>query len=163
MRHYNRYEDRITDREVSPQRLVHYRDNWYLDAWCHLRKNLRSFAVDAIQSVRVLDTQAKEIPNAELDAYLASGYGIFGGREIEWATLKFSPTAARWVSAQRWHPDERHRLENDGSYVLEVPYAEDRELVMEILRYGPEVEVLKPTALRRRVAEALKDAARHYD
>lgn len=37
-----------TEREVSPQRLAHYRENWYLDAWCHLRDQLRSFSVDAI-------------------------------------------------------------------------------------------------------------------
>jgi predicted DNA-binding transcriptional regulator YafY len=35
-------------REVSRQRLIHYRDNWYLDAWCHLRNALRSFAVECI-------------------------------------------------------------------------------------------------------------------
>src|SRR4051812_45834935 len=51
IRHYNRKENRETEREVSPQRLVHYRDNWYLDAWCHLRTDLRSFAVDAIRDV----------------------------------------------------------------------------------------------------------------
>lgn len=48
-------------REVSPQRLIHYRDNWYLDAWCHLRRALRSFSVDAIRTVRVLDKDAIEI------------------------------------------------------------------------------------------------------
>ena len=162
IRHYNRAENRITEREVSPQRLVHYRDNWYLDAYCHLREDLRSFAVDAIQGVELRDVRAREIPQAELDVYLASGYGIFGGRKIEWATLSFSPRAARWVSAQRWHPDERHRVEKDGSYVLEVPYADDRELVMEILKFGPEVEVLAPAVLRMRVAESLKEAARRY-
>ena len=41
-----------SQREISPQRLTHYRDNWYLDAWCHLRDELRSFAVDAIKTVK---------------------------------------------------------------------------------------------------------------
>src|SRR5690349_14822300 len=48
IRHYNRARDEETEREISPQRLVHYRDNWYVDSWCHLRDDLRSFAVDAI-------------------------------------------------------------------------------------------------------------------
>jgi len=39
------------------------------------------------------------------------------------------PEAARWVSAQSWHPKQRARVEKDGSYVLEIPYAEDRELL----------------------------------
>ena len=109
------------------------------------------------------DTPAREVREAELDEYLGSGYGIFGGRKVQWATLKFSPEAARWVSAQNWHPKQRARVEKDGSYVLELPYAEDRELVMEILKYGADVEVLAPAALRKRVAGALKLAAARYD
>ena len=163
IRHYNRSDDRVTEREVSPQRLVHYRDNWYLDAWCHLRNDLRSFSVDAIQNAELRDAKAKDVPKADLDAYLGSGYGIFAGRKVEWASLKFTPKAARWVSAQRRHPDERHRVESDGSYILEVPYADDRELVMEILKHGPDVEVLAPASLRKRVADSHKDAARRYD
>jgi predicted DNA-binding transcriptional regulator YafY len=123
---------------------------------------LRSFAVDAIREAVLKETPAKEVREAELDEYLGSGYGIFAGRDVEWATLKFTPEAARWVSAQNWHPKQRVRVEKDGSYILEVPYAEDRELVMEILRYGADVAVLAPTALRKRVADALKLAAARY-
>jgi predicted DNA-binding transcriptional regulator YafY len=162
IRHYNRKDDRETEREVSPQRLVHYRDNWYLDAWCHLRNDLRSFAVDAIREAVLRDTRAKEVREAELDEHLGSGYGIFAGRNVEWATLKFTPEAARWVSAQNWHPKQRSRVEKDGSYVLDVPYAEDRELVMEILKYGADVEVMAPDALRQRVTLALDQAAQQY-
>jgi predicted DNA-binding transcriptional regulator YafY len=162
IRHYSRKDDRETEREISPQRLVHYRDNWYLDAYCHLRADLRSFAVDAVREARLLDTRAKEIPSGELDEYLGSGYGIFAGRKVEWATLKFTPEAARWVSAQNWHPKQRSRVEKDGSYVLELPYAEDRELVMEILKFGADVEVLHPPALRERVATSLREAAERY-
>ena len=162
IRHYNRKEDRETEREISPQRLVQYRDNWYLDAWCHLRNDLRSFAVDAIRDAELRDTRAKEIAAAELDAHLGAGYGIFAGRDIQWATLRFTPEAARWVSAQQWHPNQRARTEKDGSYVLEVPYSDDRELVMEILRYSADVEVIAPQSLRDRVARALMQAARRY-
>ncbi len=53
-------------------------------------------------------------------------------------------------------------MEKDGSYLLEVPYSDDRELVMEILKYASDVEVLSPSSLRTRVAEALEAAARLY-
>jgi len=66
----------------------------------------------------------------------------FAGQDLEWAELKFSPKSSRWVASQTWHPKQRSRVAEDGSYLLEVPYADDRELVMEILKYGPEVEVL---------------------
>jgi predicted DNA-binding transcriptional regulator YafY len=162
IRHYNRNEDSVTEREISPQRLVHYRDNWYVDAYCHMREDLRSFAVDAIRDVELRDGRAREVLKADLDEHLASGYGIFAGRKVEWAALKFTPEAARWVSAQNWHPKQRARVEKDGSYVLEVPYADDRELVMEILKFGADVEVVAPTALREKVRLQLEKARERY-
>ena len=162
IRHYNRKDDRETEREVSPQRLVHYRGNWYLDAYCHMREDLRSFAVDAIRAAELREARAKEVPAAELDEHLGAGYGIFSGKKVDWATLRFTPEAARWVSAQSWHPKQRARAEEDGSYVLELPYSEDRELLMEILKYGADVEVLAPASLRKRLAEALAMAASRY-
>ena len=115
-------------REISPQRLIHYRDNWYLDAWCHWRQGLRSFSLDAIQTVDVLDRAAVEIPDAELDLVLGSGYGIFAGREVRWATLRFSPERARWVADETWHPQQRGRWDAEGRWLLELPYADEREL-----------------------------------
>jgi predicted DNA-binding transcriptional regulator YafY len=162
IRHYNRKRDEETEREVSPQRLVHYRDNWYLDAWCHLRNDLRSFAVDAVREAKLVDGRAREIAAAELDEHLGAGYGIFAGKQVEWATLSFSPEAARWVSAQSWHPKQCSRIEPDGRYLLDVPYAETPELVMEILKYGADVEVLAPASLRERVAHALREGAKRY-
>ena len=162
IRHFNRKENRETEREISPQRLVHYRDNWYVDAYCHKSEGLRTFAVDAIRAAELRDGRAQEIPAAELDEHLGSGYGIFAGKEVEWARLRFSAEAARWVSAQVWHPKQRARTEADGRYVLEIPYANDRELLMEILKFGADVEVLGPASLRDRVSGALDAASRRY-
>jgi predicted DNA-binding transcriptional regulator YafY len=136
-----------SERDVSPQRLVHYRDNWYLDAWCHWRQALRSFSVDAIEQVRVLDRACIDIADAELDEVLGAGYGIFAGREVKWAGLRFSPERSRWVAAETWHPRQRGRFDAEGRWLLELPYADPRELVMDILRHVPEVEVLWPEEL----------------
>jgi predicted DNA-binding transcriptional regulator YafY len=160
--YYNRARDDETTRVVSPQRLVHYRDNWYLDAWCHLRNDIRSFAVDAIRAAEVVDEPAREVADRELDEVLASGYGIFSGRDVQWARLRFSPVRARWVATEQWHPEQRSAFEADGSYLLDIPYADDRELLMDILKYGPDVEVLAPATLRARVEELLGAMLRRY-
>ena len=154
--YHGRGRNERREREVSPQRLIHYRDNWYLDAWCHVKRGLRSFAVDAVQAARVLDQPAIDVPDAELDAVLGAGYGIFAGREVQWATLRFTPERARWVAAETWHPKQRGRFEADGCFLLELPYADPRELVMDILRHVPEVEVLAPAELRAVVEEKLR-------
>ena len=160
--YWGRSRDDITERELSPQRLVFYRGNWYLDAWCHLRCDLRSFSIDGIRKAVLLNTRAKSVAEADLEESLASGYGIYSGKRTDWAKLRFSPKAARWVSAEKWHSKQKSRTEADGSYVLEIPYSEDQELVMDILRHGADVEVLAPDKLRARVKEALAAALKNY-
>lgn len=160
--YYARASDAVTSRVVSPQRLVCYREAWYLDAWCHLREDLRSFALDGIREATPLDQPAKEITERKLDETLAGGYGIFAGRAKARARLRFTPERARWVAAEQWHPKQRASTARDGSYVLEFPYADDRELVGDILRHGRHVEVLAPPELRARVREELAAAAEGY-
>ncbi len=160
--HYRRSTDETTAREVSPQRLVFYRDNWYLDAWCHLRKALRTFAADAITDVEVLSKRAREISDTTLDDHFGAGFGIFSGQARHTAVLRFSAVRARWVSREIWHPDQDGQFELDGAYVLKVPYANASELVMDILKYGADVEVLAPAALREQVKDGLEGAAALY-
>ncbi|MBX3673117.1 MAG: YafY family transcriptional regulator [Burkholderiales bacterium] len=159
---WSRHSDKTTDRVISPQRLVFYRGNWYLDAWCHLRDGIRSFALDGIRAARLTGERAKNVPEPDLDEYLASAYGIFAGKAKGWAKLRFTPTAARWVAHEKWHSKQRGRFEPDGGYVLEVPFGDDRELVMDILKYGPECRVLAPDALAEKVAALAGETAGLY-
>lgn len=160
--HYRRQSGEHIERTVSPQRLTFYRDNWYLDAWCHLRHGIRSFAVDAIAAANMLGSPAQDIDSAELDRVLAAGYGIFSGSEIHWASLKFSPLMARWVSHEIWHPQQRSEYDADGHYLLHLPYSDDRELLMDILKYGSAVEVLAPPGLRQKTRDQLRASLAPY-
>ena len=78
------------------------------------------------------------------------------------AILRFTPERARWVAAESWHPEQQSNFDQDGHYILEIPYSDDRELVMDILKYGPDVTVVGPDSLRKRVKEALANALDHY-
>lgn len=159
---WNRGRDEVNTRTISPLRLVHYRDNWYLDAWCHWRNELRSFAMDAIQRVKLLREPVKKLSAERLDKHFASAYGIFGGKPENWAVLRFSPERARWVQAERWHKAQLAETLADGSYRLRVPYADERELLMDILRHGRHVEVEAPPSLRQRVADEVAALAAIY-
>jgi predicted DNA-binding transcriptional regulator YafY len=162
MRYYSRWRESRAERDVSPQRLVHYRDNWYLDGWCHLREGLRTFAIDAIESAETLDEPALDVDAAALDSHFASSYGIFAGTPEHEAVLRFSATRARYVASERWHRDQQGRLLDDGRYELRVPYSNPAELIMDILKFGPEVEVVAPVELRETVAGRLRDALARY-
>lgn len=162
IQHYSRQNNQSQKRILSPQKLIHYRDNWYLLSWCHTRQALRSFSIDAIQSVQTLSEVAKEVEPSMLNAAIGEGYGIFGGKALQMAKLVFSAARARWVKNEVWHPKQSARFLPDGRYELTFPYADDRELIGDILRFGPDVEVIEPVELRKKLNQTLLKTAMHY-
>lgn len=161
-RYRARSTDAPTERLVSPQRLAHYRDNWYLDAWDHRRDGLRSFAIDRIEAPASLPEAAEDRSAEELDGHLAASYGIFSGAPKAWATIRFSPHAARWVADEHWHSQQQGQRLADGSYELRLPYSNSRELLMDVLKYGADAEVVAPVSLREELKIMLQLALGAY-
>jgi predicted DNA-binding transcriptional regulator YafY len=162
MEYHGRERDERTVRIVSPQRLTHYRESWYLDAWDEGKGALRCFATDRILQLELLKERACDVPEEELDSHYASAYGIFGGKADKTAVLRFSPERARWVADEQWHPKQEGKRESDGSYELRIPYGDPRELVMEILRHGRHVKVIAPDSLVEELKAQLRDALGQY-
>ena len=160
--YYSKGKNELTERAVSPQRLIFYRDNWYLDAYCHFRKGLRSFAMDGIRTAHVLEDKATEVPEKELHENFAESYGIFSGKATQRAKLRFTPKKARWVSAETWHGQQVSSFDKDGNYTLEFDYNQDPELVMEIMKHGDGVEVIGPASLKSKVRAELEKALKKY-
>ena len=112
--YYGRTKGRHTDREVSPLRLVNYKGNWYLDAWCHMEDGIRMFSLDAIEAAKLTDQKAKEVALKTVDEELGGGYGIYKGKDLQWATLLFNKEAAKWVRSEVWHEKQQGRgFENE--------------------------------------------------
>jgi len=162
VRYHARERDETTERDISPQRLVYYRSNWYLDAWCHLRDALRSFSLDRLRLLDTLPETARECSDRSLDEYFTRAYGIFSGKAAHTAVLRFTANAARWIADEQWHPAQQSKALKNGGLELRIPYGDPRELIMDILKYGPDVEVLRPQALRAAVAQRLRAAALRY-
>lgn len=163
LRYLTRRRMERSEREVSPQRLVHYRHTWYLDAWCHRSEGLRRFALDAVEHAAVLDVPALEVPVAEVESALDRGYGIFAGREVHWAELEFDAEAAAWVAQEEWHPEQQGHWLDNGGYVLRLPFVDATELAMDVLRHGEHVRVIAPPELRGAVRHHLAAALAAYE
>jgi predicted DNA-binding transcriptional regulator YafY len=148
-------------RRVSPQTLLRYRDNWFVDVWCHQRRDIRTFAMDRLASAKVLKQKAERVPRRELDRHFTHSYGIYAGAPVAEAVVRFTGLAAEEVSQEEWHPEQRGE-KRDGEYVLRVPYAHADELARDILRWGGHAEVVSPSALRRLVARQAFAAAAKY-
>lgn len=159
---YVDYNGRRTDRTVSPIKLVQYLDNWYLDAWCHLREELRQFMLARIDQVVLKDAPALHVSPAQQQAFYASSYGIFSGKPKHTAQLRFSGAAAREAASYTWHPKQKEAWQDDA-YLLEIPYSDDRELIRTLLGFGDQVTVLGPVALKKKLLTKAKQIVTSYE
>ncbi|MDG6778817.1 transcriptional regulator [Thiomicrorhabdus sp. zzn3] len=159
---WNRHANQVSEREISPLQLVRYRDRWFVDAHCHHREALRSFSLEAIQNIKSLNAPVQRVETEALQAFYQSAYGIFNGQANKTAVLRFSDYQARWIKEQQWHPQQVSRLLEDGRLELQLPYGQDAELIQDILKFGPEVEVVSPPELRQKVIKKIKQTMEVY-
>jgi len=160
--YFSKSKGEETRREVSPQRLIYYRENWYLDAYCHMRNDLRSFAIDGIRSAVLTNKKAQEVTEKDCHEHFAESYGIFSGKATQRAKLRFNPEHARWVAGEHWHGQQVGSFDKDGYYNLEFDFNQDPELIMDILKHGSGVEVIGPASLKNKVKAELGKALKNY-
>jgi proteasome accessory factor C len=162
MHYHARGNNEHTYRTVSPQRVIHYRESWYLDAWDEDKQALRSFSIDRILEPTILNEPATNISDEELDKHYSSSYGIFSGEADKVAILHFTAERARWVADEQWHPQQQSTYLPDGTYELRIPYSDPRELIMDILRHAAHVKVISPESLRHEVRAQLTATLAQY-
>jgi len=151
-----------TTRILSPQTLLRYRDNWYVDAWCHKRDDLRTFSINRISKATIVKEKSKTISQKILKQHFSDAYGIFSGKSENIAEIKFTGQAATAVSQETWHPRQQIEKKEEGTYILRIPYHESRELIMDIMRWGSEAEILKPESLRNEIKNEIKNSFKKY-
>ena len=88
-------------------------------------------------------------PRHQWRPLLESSFGLFQGARTVPVTLRFCPFRARWIRHQHWHPDQCLTEQPDGCLELTVPVSDFREIKMQIMQFGADVEVIAPEELRR--------------
>lgn len=151
------------ERILSPQTLIRYRDNWYVDAWCHLREDLRTFSLNRILSTKKLKEKALLLSRAKLDSHYTKTFGIFSGKVNNIAEIVFTGAAAFEVAQEIWHPEQIGCWnDSETEYLLKIPYGEITELVMDILKWGDMAEVKEPVELREQIIKILARNIKKY-
>jgi predicted DNA-binding transcriptional regulator YafY len=146
--------------DLDPYRLVYYRGGLYLYARAHEYGEVRTFAVERVQKVEVLD-QGFEVPaDFSPSEYARSAFGIFGGK-AERVELVFAAGIAAYVRERSWHESQVLADEPDGGVRLTMEVAPSFDLKAWIKGFLPNVRVVRPASLRDEVAreiEASRDA-----
>ena len=150
-------------RRVDPLHLLVYMGNWHLIAWCHQRRAVRDFLLSRIKTAEVLTAPAADhVAAEEIREKIEKRYGIFFDGPERRVVLRFSGAGTRLVRDQVWFPAQKAEEFPDGSLLLEFPVADFREVLRDILRFGADVEVLKPPELRKLLAETIGRMAGIY-
>ena len=159
--HYMKHHGQTGEnRQVDPLKLLNYQGRWYLLGWCWLRRKRRLFHLSKIQMPSLSTLKVSHTMQPD-DAYLTGVFGIFKGKSLYTATIHLTGMAAERVRLQQWHPKQKIE-ELDNNILLHLPVADDRELIMKILQFGDEAEVIAPKILRQRVKNKIKTMAKQY-
>ncbi len=143
---------------VDPYRLVYYHGGLYLYARAHEYGEVRTFAVERVEKIEVLE-EGFEVPaDFSVSEYGRGAFGITGG-EPQMVEVLVAPSMAAYIRERVWHESQEMEDRPDGSVLLRMSVAPGFELKSWIKGFLPHVQVLKPAALRDEIAADL-DAAR---
>ena len=158
MRYQSSGQEKPTQRDLDPYALVHRWGWWYVVGHCHLREARRTFRLDRIIELALLDHTFSAPPDFDLQAYLESD--LSAQPQIS-ACLRFSPEGAA-LARQGFSYWETLTEEPNGSVVVTFPAPNLEWAASTALAYGPLVEVLEPPELRSMVQEWAQAAAAQY-
>lgn len=158
MRYFSATRNQITRREVSPYRLWYNQGALYLIGYCHLRKDVRMFAVERIRTVTLTDHPFQIPLEFDIQDYVKDAIGTMRGQPIK-VELRFNKPTAAWVKDRIWHSTQTLTPLKSGELTMTLTVADNRELVGWILSFGNGVRVIQPTSLRQTVRQEAKAIA----
>ncbi|MGO9570517.1 MAG: helix-turn-helix transcriptional regulator [Desulfomonilaceae bacterium] len=150
-----------TRRKVDPYQVWVMNGGFYLIGLCHLRNSVRTFAMDRIKSLKVVEEPFQFPKDFNLEDYLQTAFHVMRGRP-ERVKVRFSPGAAHVVRERIWHPTQEVRELEGGALEVSLEVPINYEIVSWILGFGSAAEVIQPVSLRRRISEELESAASRY-
>jgi predicted DNA-binding transcriptional regulator YafY len=150
-----------TRRTVDPYKVWFYDETFYLIGYCHLRQDIRLFAVDRIESITLLETEFNIPEGFDAEEFMQSSFGVFRGEPVN-VQIRFAPESVGYIKEKIWHPTQVLTPEPDGSIIFSAVVAGIEEIKIWTLKWGAAAEVLKPETLRRQLAEEAKAMMEKY-
>ena len=149
-------------RRVDPYRILFFNGTFYVIGYCHLRKDVRTFALERIKMLTTTDESFSVPEDFRLEDYMGSGFGVIGGRP-EKIKIWFSPDIAGYIKEKTWHESQVINQQPDGSIIFEADMAITEELVSWVMSWGSKAEVLEPKSLQDQIHTEAIAMLKAYD
>ena len=148
--------------DVHPYGLTYHKGSLYLIGWAPAHQEIRHWKVDRIEAAEVTEVAFQSPEEFDLHEHLAHSFGIFHGEGQVQIRVRFSPTAARYVSESQWHDSQRLTPQKDSSVVAEFSLDHTEEIKRWIMSFGRHAVVEKPDELREEIIEELTSLQHAY-
>jgi predicted DNA-binding transcriptional regulator YafY len=152
----------VTTRLVDPYGMVFYDGVWTAVGYCHLRKDIRTFAFDRIIDLKERNLYFEPKKEFSFEEYLSRSWGIVEDEEVR-IKLRFNAKVADYVLRKKWHPSEERKVLPDGDVEMTYKVAGVDEIKLWIYSWLPNVEILEPAWLRRQAASELSAALKKHN
>ena len=163
VRYDSYYEERPIDVVLHPYRLVHLRRGWYLLAHTEGIEEVRTYKLERMLRLRVLNTPYTIDPSFSLERYFGNAWVMMRGDKSYHVKVRFLSRVAGNVEEVRWHKTQVTSHEPDGSMIFEVDVDGIKEISWWVLGYGDQAQVLEPPELRELVADAATRMNAYYN
>jgi predicted DNA-binding transcriptional regulator YafY len=157
MRYYTAERDRTSRRKVDPYHIWYAAGALYLIAYCHVRKEVRMFAVDRILSLTITNFPCQMPLGFNVEDYVRNSISVMRGGKLIDVELRFDRKTSAWAKDRIWHPSQKTTMDKEGCLTLKLQVAETPELVGWIMSFGPGVRVVSPDMLQEKVLAAAKE------
>jgi len=151
----------VTERKVDPYSIIFSEGLCLTIGYCHLRRDIRKFALDFIKEIRPLDEPFIKPKDFDLKRYFKSSFKIFEG-ENQRIVLRFDKAISSLVMRRKWHPSQKVKKMKSGDLIMEFELAGTEEIKPWIYNWIPFCEVIKPISLRKQIKEELSLAQKLY-
>jgi len=142
-------------RLVDPYHLANINGEWFLFAFDHARKDIRTFAPARIQSARPTGETFERSQKFSLEKRLRDSFGVHSGEGKFEVIIRFAPQAADYIREKKWHPSQSLRGFKNGAVELKMNLSSLAEVKRWVLSWGGDAKVLQPPEL----ADAVRQAA----
>jgi predicted DNA-binding transcriptional regulator YafY len=160
--YYTMSRRKKTRRKVDPYRVWFFDGTFYLIGLCHMRNEVRIFALDRIKMLHQTRETFTIPENFNLDDFMGSSFGVYQGPPIH-IKVWFHPDVAGYIKEKIWHESQQIHPQPDGSIIFEAQVAGTDEIRFWIMTWGSKAEVLEPESLREEIRAEAERMARRYE
>ncbi len=143
-------------RVVDPYHLANINGEWFLFAFDHLRKDIRTFVPARIKSAKQTGETFERPQGFSLEKRLRDSFGVHSGEGRYAVVLRFTPHVADYIREKRWHDSQQQRELKGGGVELRLKLSSLIEIERWVLSWGENVRVIQPAELLTNIRRAAK-------